>query len=707
MQRKTTFCRVCEPSCGLVAELENGRVVSLAPDRAHPVTTGFACHKGINYLAIHTDPDRLDTPLRRDGARQPGSRFVTTDWDSALADIGEQLGDVIAQHGPDAVAGYIGNPTAFNALGTQGVMEFFTTLGSRRLFSSATQDCSNKFAGAEAVFGTSTLHPLPDIANTDCLLIFGENPRVSHMSFISIADPMAKIRAACARGARVFYINPRQIESATPKTGEAVRILPDTDLYLMAALLHEIDALGRFDETAIAEHGKHIQGLRDFIAPYSADAVAGVVGLPADDIRALADTFSAAPSAAVHMSTGVNMGRQGTLCYWLLQMLSFVTGNLDRPGGNFYGEGFYPAARAGRIRDDRVFFPSPYGELRHVRGVLPGNLLPDMILTEDNPVRALVVIAGNPLLSVGGEGRWREALAKLDLLVVIDLFRNATAEYADYVLPSADMLEREDVNICGLGMQYEPFVQYTDAVVPPAGERKEEWWILARLQQAMGKPSLLDQEPPQPFARLDRMLSRSELSVDTLKQAPSGTVVLDKQPLGRFYESFIQTEDQRVDCCPALFTDAIEQAHAIFADLRDNSPAFRLINLRTNFMHNSWYQNVPGLKRGQHLNNPLHMNPGDMEALGLAEGSPVVVSNSHGEIDALAHADDTLRPGVVAMTHGWGNGSTPGMRVAQQHPGVNVNVLLPTGPGSYEKLSNQAFMSGVPVQVSATEPAAS
>ena len=176
------------------------------------------------------------------------------------------------------------------------------------------------------MFGTSTLHPVPDIENTDCLLMFGENPKVSHMSFISIADPMAKIRTACQRGVRVFYINPRQIESASPKTGEVIQILPDTDLYLMAALLHEIDRLGRFDESVIREHGTRIEALRAFIAPYCADTVASVVGLSADTIRDLADAFSGAERASVHMSTGVNMGQHGTLCYWLLQMLSFEIG---------------------------------------------------------------------------------------------------------------------------------------------------------------------------------------------------------------------------------------------------------------------------------------------------------------------------------------------------------------------------------------------
>ena len=699
MKTVSTFCRVCEPSCGLLAEVDNNTIQRLQPDKTHPVSQGFACHKGVNYLAIHQDPDRLDTPLQRLGSRQPGEgQWQSQDWDSSLAAVGSKLNAIRDQYGPDAIAGYIGNPTAFNALGSQGIGDFFMGIGSRRIFNSGTQDCSNKFAAGEAVFGTSTLHPLPDIENTDCLLIFGENPKVSHMSFISIADPMAKIRTACQRGASVYYINPRQIESASPKTGEVVQILPDTDLYLMAALLHEIDALGRFDEAVLAQHGNHVAELRAFIAPYSADAVAEVVGLDAGQIRSLAEKFSGAERAAVHMSTGVNMGRHGTLCYWLLQMLSFVTGNLDKVGGNFYSEGFYPAAKAGRARLDKLFFSTRYGEMRHIRGALPGNLLPDMILDDDNPVRALVVIAGNPLLSVGGEARWRAALEKLDLLIVIDLFRNATGEYAHYLLPAADMLERPDLNICGLGMQYQPHVQYTDAVVPAAGQRKEEWWILSRLLQHMGmKAPLLDQ--PNPFGRLEHMMARHQLSVDSLKAAPSGTVVLDTQSIGRFYTDFVQTDDKRVDCCPPLFADAIALAREQFQALKDQAPDYRLINLRTNYMHNSWYQNVAKLKRGKHDHNPLHMHPQDMAALGLTDGDPLEVSNEYGEVTALARSDNSLRPGVVAMTHGWGNQKTPGLRVANRYPGVNINALLPNGPGSYEKLSNQAFMSGVPVAI--------
>lgn len=703
----TTFCRVCEPSCGLLAEVTDQRVTRLLPDREHPVTRGFACHKGLNFVDIHHDPDRLNQPLKRVSGRQEPSRFETLSWDSAVGEVADRIRALQQQYGPGAIAGYIGNPTAFNALGSQALENFFMSLGCFRMFTSGTQDCSNKFAGSEAVFGTSTLHPVPDLEHTHYALIFGENPKVSHMSFVSIANPMEKFRAARKRGAVVKFINPRRIESVTPATGDLVAIKPDTDLYLLAALLHELDAANLFDDNIIAQHGEHIDGLRAFIKPYSAEAVAEVTGIAATDIKQMALDFGRAPAACAHMSTGVNMGRQGTLCYWLLHMLSFVTGNLDRPGGNLYSLGFYPAAKAGRLKTPNIFFNSEFGELRLIRGALPGNLLPDLITTPTNPVKALIVLAGNPLLSVGGESRLREAFGQLELIVVLDLFRNATGEMADYLLPCTDMLERSDLNICGLGMQQQPFVQFTDAVVPAQFERKEEWWILNKLQQALGLPSLFDQGGEGTlYDRMNRMLRYAELSLEDVRTAPHQTVVLPPIPTGRFYADWLQTESKKVDCCPSLFDEALQRAHIIFAELqREDSQQLKLINLRTNYMHNSWYQNMAALKRPGQQFNPLHVSPQDAQRLQLQDEQAVTVRSPWGEISAQVRIDDSLRQGTVAMSHGWGNQRTPGMAVAHQYPGTNVNELLPTGPGSYEKLSNQAFMTGIPVDVEPGLPA--
>jgi anaerobic selenocysteine-containing dehydrogenase len=685
-----TFCRVCEPACGLVATVRNDQLEKLQPDRAHAVTRGFACNKGLAGVEIHRDPDRLNFPLRRG---ESGTERVS--WDAAIDGIGSALRELIAKHGPSSVAMYIGNPTAFNTLAGPAMGAFGAQLGSKRTFSSGTQDCANKFAGSEAVFGSSTIHPIPDLAHTDFLLVFGANPRVSHGSFISIADPMKALKDARKRGAKLYFVNPREIESAEP--GESVLIRPDTDLYFMAALLHELDRTGGLDRESLRAHGAHVDELLAFVARYPAERAARVTGVPAETVRRLAREMAAAKGASVHMSTGVNMGRQGTLAYWLLHMLSFATGNLDRRGGNILSVGFYPAAKAGRREFDKSFADTEWGRLR--KGSLPGNLLADAILAEHSPVRALIVVAGNPLLSIGGESRMREALAKLDLLVCIDLYKNATGEYAHWLLPSTDMFERADVNITGLGLQHEPWIQFTDAVVEPRGERREEWWIFARLAQSLGFKSPLDAGPtPDLWGRIDHMLHARGHSFDELR----GGEPLVFEPLtpGKFFAEQLQTQDGKVDCCPPAFAEALTRAERIFAELeREGLGRLKLITRRDPFMHNSWYANVPAMKRGDRDRNRLYVHPDDARARGLADGAKARIWNEHGELALEVTHDPGLMRGVVALTHGWGNRGSTGMSLAARTPGVNANALLPIGAGSFEPLSSQAFMTGIPVEV--------
>ena len=695
-----TFCRICEPTCALIAEVDETQTVRLLPDKSHPVHRGFACHKGLNFTEIHHDPDRLNTPLRRRNGKDTAADFEATDWDSAAQAIAERLTDVQARWGTDCVGMYTGNPSAFNSTARVGSRAFAAAVGVRYAFGSGTQDCANKFAASEQVFGTANLHPIPDFKHTHYFLSIGSNPKISHASFVHMTDPMASIRDVVRRGGTVLHVNPRRIESATPATGDVLQIKPDTDLYFLAALIHEIFSADLHDAEYLAAHGQRVEALRAFVTDFSAERVAGVVGVPAEDIRRVARDFAGAPAAAVHASTGINMGRQGTLAYWLVQMLSLVTGNLGRRGGNLYSPGYFPAATVGKPKTMDPFFDTEFGEIRRTAGSLPGNLLADYI--EAGHIKALVVMSGNPVLSMGGEAKLRAALKKLDLLIVIDIYAGATAEHADFVLPATDWLEREDINALALGFQPEPYVQYTDAVVPPIGERKPEWWIFARILQALGQPSLLDHEAPQPLGKIDRQLAHSDLSIDALKNMPGHVHRLPDPEPDLLFQLAVHHDGARVDCCPPLFEPDLARAREIFGELESEDPnTLKLITLRTNYMVNSWFHNAPSLKRQHALDNPLHMNPQDAERLGFADRSEVLVRNRYGRITATVKLDDTLRQGVVAMTHGWGHGDNPRFSVASNHPGVNVNELLPTGPESFERLSSQSFMTGIPVEVAA------
>ena len=566
----TTFCRICEPSCGLIAHVDDGVLVKLSPDRDHPVTKGFSCHKGLAAIDVHHDPDRLDRPR----LRAADGTWSDATWDHAMAHVAGRLRAIIAQHGAGAIGAYVGNPTAFNALGQLHIGALLRGLAIRRTFSSGTQDCANKFVASEAVFGSATVHPIPDLDHTDLCLIIGENPRASQASFYSIPNVLGAMRRATARGARLVFVNPRRIETPDRGVGDTVLIRPDTDVWFLAALLHEIDALGGFDREIVARHGRNIEGLRTFVAAYPADRVADVTGVPADVIRELAAAWVATPRASVHASTGINMGRQGTLAYWLVHMLAFVTGRLDAEGGNLKSDGFYPNARSGAGVPEQGYVETEFGRLR--RGALPGTLMADAILDSSEPIRAMIVVAGNPLLSIAGQERLRKAFEQLELLVVIDIYPSATAELAHVVLPSTDMYERDDLNIVNIGTSAQPFAQYTPAVVAPAAERRPEWWIAHRLLHELDLPSILDDEQPDPWSKWRHMLERgSGVSLDEL-QATGQAHVLPVPTPGEFFDRQVHTADGRIDCCPPAFADALERSERLFVDMLAEAATGRL-----------------------------------------------------------------------------------------------------------------------------------
>lgn len=700
-----TFCRICEPACGLVATVADEQVLSLQPDPDHPVHKGFSCHKGVHYLQVHNDPDRLDRPLKRVSPRGAAeARFEPVSWDEAINDIAARLNDIQQRYGNDSMGFYMGNPGAFNGAYYANTPQLLGGFRSGTLFSAGTQDMSSKFAASEAIYGSSTLHPIPDLLHTDYFICIGSNPLVSHMSLIHISDPMEKIRGIKRRGGKTVFVNPRRIESANDETGDVVLIRPDTDFYFLAGLLHEIIFNIGFDRDAVAKQGKNIDELIEFVRAWPIERVTEVTGIDADTLRQVAREFCAAPSASIFMSTGVNMGTQGALAYWMLNMISLITGNLGRRGGNIYSLGIAPTTQFARRKPPRLRTVGGR-EISQAGGSWPAAMMAEFIEDKEQPMRALLMVSGNPLVSVTGEARLREAFQQLELIVCVDIYRSVTAELADYILPATDALEREDVNfLVTMGVDLEPFVQYTPAVVPAAGERRGEWWILSRILQAMGRPSLLDNGNQNPWGNVDAMLAGIGLSIEKLKTLPAQTAVLPPAQPEHLFELGLQNDDGLVDCFPAELAAGGERAERILqALLAEPADQLKLITRRTNFMINSWMNNVELLKQSVHNTNPLWMHPDDAARRDLFEGDRVKVSSAYGEVEAMLMYDESLRSGVVAMTHGWGQKSAAGLKVASRHGGANVNALAPVGPDSFDPISNQSQTTGINVEVALSE----
>src|SRR3954454_24490819 len=482
-EERVSFCRICEPLCGMVATVEDGRVTKLRPDADHPLSRGYACPKGIAMAEVQNDPDRVLYPLKR---RRGG--FERVSWEEALDDIGSRLGEVIDSHGRGSIGWYMGNPGAFSyshALWTKG---FLDGLGSPHYYSAGSQDVNNRFAASALMYGSPLVVPIPDLGRTKLLLMVGANPLVSHGSVLSAP----RIREQLLEIDRVVVVDPRRTETA--RQFEHVPVRPDSDAWLLLSLLQVIFEEGLADGRFLADAAEGAAQLAHAVRAYPPEETEARTGVPADRARALARDFAVAEGAAAYGRTGSCLGRFGTLVSFLLDALNAVTGNLDRPGGAVFGNP--PIALddvAERIglgtygkRRDR------FGGFPDVLGNLPASLLRRKIETpseegSDEPqLRALFVSAGNPLLSVPDGHALERAFGKLDLLVTLDIYVNETGRLADYVLPTTTFYEREDIPVALMPFFPKPFVQVTEAVVEPPGEARQEWEIIHDVSRRIG-----------------------------------------------------------------------------------------------------------------------------------------------------------------------------------------------------------------------------
>lgn len=697
-----TFCRICEPACPMRATLgDDGLIKSLEVDRDHPVG-GVACHKGLSYLDLHYHPDRLNYPVRRLNPKSESKgQFETTGWAEATREIADRLSRVIDEYGPNSVAIYSGNPGVFNSRALVYGGAFAQMLGTRMIFTANTQDMANRMVAAGAMYGTLAVM-VPDLFNTDYLLCMGSNPRVSKWTVFSMPNDSGRsMEEIKKRGATICFVNPRKTESSTSETGDTLLIKPGTDVYFLAALLNEIVRIDGLDKPTIDQWAKDIEPALHFAASYPAERVSNVTGISPDDVRAVAKAFCRASGAGIYISVGVNQGRQGLLAAWLADLIVFVTGNLGKKGGMYKPTGLadmYPPVRVGGIEVE-----TSLGTLAYTApgpAPLPAVALPELI--EGGDIRALINLSGNPLMSAGGEEKLRAAIGKLDLLVSVDIQRNATAEVSDYVLPATDFLERADINMIAKGGQPYPYVQFTDAVVEPQFERRHDWRVLLDIAQQMGRYSGQETDG---WLIVNQILSADKLSIEHLRTLPHQTKVYERTDPSDLYEKCLKHEHGKVDCYPAQFVESglFDRCEAIFSELETEPPgSLKMISMRTPHMHNTWLSNIRKFRRGTLATNPLYVSHEDAADLCLTEGDRVRVFNAYGSIETRARIDGDLRAGAVAMAHGYG-GRRGAMRIADANPGANVNCLAPNTMDTVEPLSNMSWIGAYPVKVEKLE----
>jgi anaerobic selenocysteine-containing dehydrogenase len=467
----------------MVATVEDGRLVSLRPDREHELSSGFACQKGIAFTEVHNDPDRVIRPLRR----TPDGRFEAVGWDEAMTDIADRLTRIHREHGSGAIGWYFGNPGAFSYSHTLWLPMFMAGIGSKsHLFTAGSQDVNNRFVASQLLYGNPIALPVPDVLRTDLLVVIGANPVVSHGSVLTVPRIRDRMHDIVKRGGRVLVIDPRKTETAAQF--EWLPIVPDGDAFLLLSLLAVMFGENLADRCGIARLADGLDWLEQLATPFTPEATQQHSGVAPDVVRTLARDLVRTPRAAVYGRVGTSTGENGTLTTYLLDAVNLVAGNLDVAGGSMFGTFGLPAERllnaigSAALRTIYRRRRSRIGNFPSVLLSEPAGVMAKEITTEGpGQIRALLVSAGNPVLSVPNGTELEAALTTLDLMVGIDLYVNETTAHCDYVLPAAAMYERDDFALAFQTLQPTPFRQATEAVVAPAGEARPEWEIIDEL----------------------------------------------------------------------------------------------------------------------------------------------------------------------------------------------------------------------------------
>ncbi|MER6090178.1 molybdopterin oxidoreductase family protein [Streptomyces bluensis] len=732
------ICPLCEATCGLTLTIEGARVTGARGDRHDVFSKGFICPKGASFGAADADPDRLRTPLvRKDGTLREAT------WEEAFDAVAAGLRPVVEAHGPHAVGVVLGNPNVHTVAGALYPPVLLAGLGTRSLFTASTLDQMPKHVSSGLLYGDAGAIPVPDLDRTDHLLLLGANPLESNGSLCTAPDFPGRLKALKARGGTLTVVDPRRTRTAE-LADRHVALRPGTDALLLAAMAHVLFEEKLVDLGQLAPHVQGVDELAHAIEEFTPEVVADACDVDAGTVRALAHELADAPTAAVYGRIGSCTVPHGTLASWLVDVLNILTGNLDRPGGALFplsatdktprpagpGRGF----QLGRWRSRVSGHPEAKGEL-------PLSALAEEIDTatdEGTPVRALIAVAANPVLSAPDGDRLDTALGSLDFMVGVDPYLNETSRHAHVILPPPPPAQAPHFDFAFNTLAVRNQARYSPAAVPLEDGRMPETEILARLVLAAtgmhgADPSAVDamvidqtlgkavkeahspvhgRDPRElaaaltgdtgPERRLDMMLRlgpygdgfgvRADgLNLAKLLAHPHG---IDLGPLRPRLPQPLKTVSGKVELLPQPIADDLPRLRQ---SLRERPDGLVLVGRRHLRSNNSWMHNVPALTGGTNRCT-LHLHPEDAQRLGIADGDAVRIKGAGGEVTAPAEVTDGIRRGVVSLPHGWGH-DRPGTRMshAALDPGVNVNQLL---DGSrLDPLSGNAVLNGVPVDV--------
>jgi anaerobic selenocysteine-containing dehydrogenase len=722
-------CPLCEAMCGLEVHVEEQQVTLIRGDRDDVWSKGYLCPKGTTLGHLHHDPDRIREPMVREG-----DTWREVSWDEAFARCEELLRPVLEQHGKDAVSCYIGNPTAHNFSLGRYVGLFIGLAQLPVIYSAGTVDQWPKNVTSMLMYGHMWWIPTADVPRTDYWVVMGGNPQASQGSLLACPDLLGEMDRIRERGGKVVVIDPRRTGTAE-RADEWVPIVPGTDAAFLLALVNVLFADGLVDLGDLADVVAGVEDVRAIVADFTPERVAPTCRVPAETIRRIAHELAAAPRGALYGRIGLCNQEFGTLASWLVDVVNILTAHFDVPGGLMFGNPIAWGVSSLPLPDfvDGVTFGRWRSRVRgtpEVLGQVPVSCLAEEIATPGpGQVRALVTIAGNPVISTPGADHLDAALPLLDCMIAVDNQLNETTRHAHVLLPGLSALEQPHFDDLISMWAVRSAARFTEAVFP-RDDRPAEWEILTRLgalcagmrnddidvpaiddgyfaalceTQGVDSTTVLERyDHGGPERLLDLQVRTGPfgdrygevedgLTLQSFRDAPHG---IDRGPMVPRVRELLATPSGLVELAPAPIVADIPRLVERLDRPVDGLLLTSRRHLRSN---NSWMHNVEVLVKGKERCTLL-IHPDDARAAGLADGELARVTSDAGSLEVPVEVSDEMMAGVVSLPHGWGH-DKPGTRqsVAREHAGVNNNVLA--AGWRTDPISNNAALNGIPVEV--------
>ncbi len=690
------MCGVCPAGCGVDVHLADGKIERLVPLKGHPL--GMVCPRGMRASEIVYSDDRILFPQRRIGPRGTG-RFERITWDDAYRIIVDGLRRIADRHGPEALGVYTGRGNFEFGLNEtfapSGTVESSTNAVLFPLGSPNTTGvgslcyASHGMIAPRACFGDYIRNMYEDIDNADLILVWGANPATD-----SPPKNLRRIKRAQKRGARVVVIDHRRSETARATHAEWIGVRPGTDGALALGAIHVLIEEDLYDHSFVDRWTHGFKELRGYARRFSPERVEQITWVPAKTIRALARAIAAARGSSFVMYTGLeysNSGVQAIRAAWILQALG---GHLDVRGGKLFkmrdrlqfGRTLTEAPANARRPIGASEFPLYYQTRKEAHAML----LPRAILEgKPYPLRALIISGASVITAWPNPRLWRRALAALDLLVVVNRFPTADAQFADVLLPAATLFETQSY------MVYEGYIQLRSRVIGPLGEARSDYLIFAELAHRLGYGHLW---PRTEDGLVERALGDSGITLGALRARPQGIRFAEPEMRYRKYETGGLRADGRpgfdtptgkfeiaskwlrshgYEPLPA-YTEPTEGPIAAPA-LAERYPLVFNSGARTQSAFRSQHYNIPSLVALQPL--PLvHIHVADAKERQIEDGDKVFVISPRGQVTFWAHVTDDILPGVVEVNMGGG-----GPIGTESWRRANVNEL--TDPDNLDPIS--------------------